>query len=172
VNSRERILAAIQHRPVDRVPTDIWATVEVQDKLYEHLGIRAGAGTKPCGIGLMGGALTRDVEGILALYDRLQIDGVLAVRRPTSARPDGTASITRTDGAWACAAKYATASATSRCTTRWRGETVADLERCPGQPGLVRLRCAAGHHCPLRRRAIAAATAPFYYHNLLLRSSR
>ena len=69
MNSRERILAAIHHQPVDRVPTDIWATVEVQEKLYAYLGIRAGEGTKANGIGLMGGALTRDVEGILALYD-------------------------------------------------------------------------------------------------------
>ena len=26
MNSRERILAAIHHQPLDRVPTDIWAT--------------------------------------------------------------------------------------------------------------------------------------------------
>lgn len=36
MNSRERILAAINHQPLDRVPTDIWATQEVWDKLHEH----------------------------------------------------------------------------------------------------------------------------------------
>jgi len=38
MNSRERVLAAINHRPVDRVPTDIWATDEVMKKLIEHFG--------------------------------------------------------------------------------------------------------------------------------------
>lgn len=38
MNSRERILAAINHEPVDRVPTDIWATPEVWEKLKERFG--------------------------------------------------------------------------------------------------------------------------------------
>ncbi len=38
MNSRERILAAINHEPVDRVPTDIWATGEVHQKLNDHFG--------------------------------------------------------------------------------------------------------------------------------------
>jgi hypothetical protein len=38
MNSRERILAAINHQPVDRVPTDIWATPEVMDKLRARFG--------------------------------------------------------------------------------------------------------------------------------------
>ncbi|HBC86858.1 MAG TPA: uroporphyrinogen-III decarboxylase-like protein [Lentisphaeria bacterium] len=38
MNSRERILAAINHQPVDRIPTDIWATPEVTQKLKEHFG--------------------------------------------------------------------------------------------------------------------------------------
>ena len=33
MNSRERVLAAINHQSVDRVPTDIWATGEVWEKL-------------------------------------------------------------------------------------------------------------------------------------------
>jgi uroporphyrinogen decarboxylase len=36
MNSRERMLAAIRHQPVDRVPTDIWATPEVWRRLQEH----------------------------------------------------------------------------------------------------------------------------------------
>ena len=39
MDHRQRVLAAIRHQPVDRLPTDIWATVEVQEKLYAHLGI-------------------------------------------------------------------------------------------------------------------------------------
>ena len=38
MNSRERILAAINHQPVDRVPTDIWATPEVWEKLRLRYG--------------------------------------------------------------------------------------------------------------------------------------
>lgn len=40
MNSRERILAAISHESVDRIPTDIWATEEVWSKLREHFGSR------------------------------------------------------------------------------------------------------------------------------------
>lgn len=38
MSSRERILAAINHQPLDRVPTDIWATQEIWDKLHDHFG--------------------------------------------------------------------------------------------------------------------------------------
>jgi len=35
---RERILAAIHRQPLDRIPTDIWATGEVTQKLLDHFG--------------------------------------------------------------------------------------------------------------------------------------
>ncbi len=35
---RERMLAAINHLPVDRIPTDIWATPEVWAALHAHFG--------------------------------------------------------------------------------------------------------------------------------------
>ena len=38
MNSRERILAAINHQPIDRIPTDIWATPEVWSKLWVFFG--------------------------------------------------------------------------------------------------------------------------------------
>ncbi len=38
MNARERMLAAINHQPVDRIPTDIWATREVWAKLRAHFG--------------------------------------------------------------------------------------------------------------------------------------
>jgi len=38
MNSRERILSAINRKPVDRIPTDIWATNEVWVKLRNHFG--------------------------------------------------------------------------------------------------------------------------------------
>ena len=38
MNARERMLAAINHQPVDRIPTDIWATGEVWEKLRRYFG--------------------------------------------------------------------------------------------------------------------------------------
>jgi uroporphyrinogen decarboxylase len=38
MNSRERILAAICRQPLDRIPTDIWATAEVWARLRAHFG--------------------------------------------------------------------------------------------------------------------------------------
>lgn len=38
MNSRERMLAAINHEKVDRIPTDFWATGEVMEKLTAHFG--------------------------------------------------------------------------------------------------------------------------------------
>ena len=41
MNSRERVLAAINREPVDRIPTDIWATTEVWAKLHDCFGENA-----------------------------------------------------------------------------------------------------------------------------------
>lgn len=38
MNARERVLAAINRQPLDRVPTDIWATPEVWAILCSHFG--------------------------------------------------------------------------------------------------------------------------------------
>jgi uroporphyrinogen decarboxylase len=52
---RERMLAAINHQPVDRIPTDIWATPEVWAKLRQHFG-----------------------PGV-DIYDALHIDGIIGI---------------------------------------------------------------------------------------------
>lgn len=57
MNHRERILAAVDRKPVDRIPTDLWATPEVLEKLFDHFG----------------------VSRILDLYDSLGVDGILRV---------------------------------------------------------------------------------------------
>lgn len=36
---RERILAAIKHKPVDRIPMDYWGTPEATKKLMKELGV-------------------------------------------------------------------------------------------------------------------------------------
>ncbi len=41
MNARERVLAAIHRQPFDRVPTDIWATGEVWQRLRERFGTDA-----------------------------------------------------------------------------------------------------------------------------------
>ena len=60
MNHRERILSAIRHEPVDRLPTDIWATQEVWQKLSAHF----------------------QVDNRLDLYDCLNIDGIIGVPPP------------------------------------------------------------------------------------------
>lgn len=60
MNHRERILAAIQHQPLDRLPTDMWATPEVWDMLFSHF----------------------QVDDRLALYDKLGIDGIFSIKPP------------------------------------------------------------------------------------------
>ena len=60
MNHRERILAAIRHERVDRLPTDIWATDEVWGKLRSALGA------------------TDNLE----VYHKLDIDGLLGITPP------------------------------------------------------------------------------------------
>ena len=79
MNHRERIMAAIRHQPVDRVPTDIWMTVEVQDKLSEYLGLYSlqnSSGGQP---GLCGGGLKYNLAHTRQIFERLGIDGILNI---------------------------------------------------------------------------------------------
>ena len=91
MNHRKRILAAIRHQPLDRVPTDMWATPEVLHRLFAHFGIAvdlsgATRPEEPQGVGLQGSAITYDDLSLVALWDRLDIDGILTVRRLISVR--------------------------------------------------------------------------------------
>ena len=54
---RERILAAVNHQPVDEFPTDIWAVPELWAKLEAHFG----------------------TQERVEIYDQLGIDGILFV---------------------------------------------------------------------------------------------
>ena len=75
MNHRERILAAMRHEPVDRLPTDIWATGEVWEKLRTALG----------------------VSDNLAVYDRLDIDGIMGIAPPYIGPPCPTIDGVRYD---------------------------------------------------------------------------
>ena len=39
MNSRERVLTALDHRQPDRVPFDLWAVPEIWQRLQDHLGV-------------------------------------------------------------------------------------------------------------------------------------
>jgi len=82
MNHRERVLAAMRHEPLDRVPTVMWATVEVQEMLFDHFGIETGRGVPSRGVGLFGGVLAREPQAIIELWDKLEIDGILALMPP------------------------------------------------------------------------------------------
>lgn len=60
MNHRERILAAIEHRSLDRFPTDIWCVEEIRERLYEYCGTR---------------------EWVRVL-DYLDIDGIIGLKPP------------------------------------------------------------------------------------------
>ncbi len=72
MTSRERILAAVRHQSVDRLPCDIWATGEVWDSLREHFG----------------------EEDQHKIRDRLGIDGICGAGAPYTREhpesPEGT----------------------------------------------------------------------------------
>jgi uroporphyrinogen decarboxylase len=65
MDHRDRILNAIRHQPVDRFPTDIWATPEVWEALYRHFGLSG-----------------RNPADRLALYDAMGIDGIFGIAPP------------------------------------------------------------------------------------------
>jgi uroporphyrinogen decarboxylase len=52
---KERVLAAVNHQPVDKSPTDIWAVPEIWNKLEAHF----------------------DTQDRIEIYDQLGIDGVI-----------------------------------------------------------------------------------------------
>ena len=60
MNHRERVLAAINRQPVDRLPTDIWATQEVWNRLRAHFG----------------------TENNLDVFEHLKIDGIMGITPP------------------------------------------------------------------------------------------
>ena len=150
MNHRERILAAMRHQPVDRIPTDIWAVPEMWDKLRQHLG----------------------VTEILDVYDRLGIDGIIEIKPPyigpalprsgdywenewgMGHRPQKVAG-----GVYDEQVRYPLAQA----------ETIADLEAFPWpSPDWYDYSALPALATQAPGRAIGCGyTACFFYHNLL-----
>jgi uroporphyrinogen decarboxylase len=172
MDHRQRILAAIRHQPVDRVPTDMWATREVQEKLFDHFDIGRAQGPAGNGASLLGGELSRGADAILELFERLDIDGIMGIAPPYVGPP------TRDDGdyhenEWGMGYRmqaYGTGAYDEQVRYPLaEAETIADLEayRWPDPdwydysalPGLARRFAGRAIEC--------GYTAVFYYHNLL-----
>ena len=172
MDHRERILAAISHQPLDRVPTDMWATAEVQEKLFAHFGIDTARDTCPGGISLGGGLLTRDVSAILELWDRLAIDGILMVMPPYIGPPLPVAGDMSFDE-WGMGRRrqsYESGEYSEQVIYPLaQAETISDLEayRWP-DPDWYDYAALPALAARCRGRAICCGyTAPFYYHNML-----
>lgn len=151
MDHRQRILAAIRHQPVDRVPTDIWATPEVWDKLFTYFGVKTP----------------------LEVYDRLGIDGILEFAAPyigAAPKQGGTYHYNEWGMGYRMQA-YGTGVYNEQLIYPLAAaETIADLETYPwpspddydyaALPGLIATNSGG--------RAVGVGyTAIFYYHNLL-----
>ena len=150
MTSRERMLAAIRREPLDRVPTDIWATPEVWTKLRDHFGdgidVRA-----ELGVDGMAGIAPDYVGPALPEAPPGETLDFWGMRRRTVAHAGGT---------------YAELIHNPLAQAR----TVADLDAYAWP------RSEWFDYSALRERAAAARQiqvvqcgymAPFYYHNLL-----
>jgi len=172
MNHRERVLAAFQRKPVDRLPTDMCATPEVQEQLYEHFGIRGGPAGPSWEPRLCLSYPARETSALIELWNLMGIDGTLFIGVPyigLRRRFEGDIYYTEWglgyqsqhygNGAYDETVVYPLA----EC------ETIADLEAFPwptteeydysAMPGLA-------EEC--QDRAVGLGwMAPFYYHNLL-----
>ncbi len=148
MNARERMLAAINHQPVDRVPTDIWATGEVVEKLVASLGADWAAALHIDG---MGGTGARYIGPALPAVAEGEGSDMWGIRTRRQAYGTG---VYYEQCAWPLA----------------EATTIDDLERYPWpqaewfdysemRAGAARARETQAVQC--------GYMAPFYYHNLL-----
>ena len=151
MNARERVMAAIHHQPVDRIPTDIWATGEVWEKLRQHFG------------------------GQEAIYEALHIDGIADLAWPNyigpplpSALPDVSFNF------WGIGVKTIAYPTGSYCETcHWplaEARTIDDLERYAWpRPEWFDTEDLRRRLSEARGRRVTGAgyIAIFYFHNLL-----
>jgi uroporphyrinogen decarboxylase len=153
VSPRDRVLAAIRHQPVDRVPTDYWGTPEITGKLCDHLGC------------------TDRIE----MYDRLGIDGILGVAPPYVGPPlpNPEAKGYEEVQSWGIRFK----AQAYQGGTYWEmshhplaeAETIADLEAYPWpDPDWFDYSALPSLCARYPDRAVQVGyTAVFYYHNML-----
>jgi uroporphyrinogen decarboxylase len=171
MNHRERILAAIRHQPVDRLPTDIWATVEVQEKLFAHFDLLDGDDAATS-VGFCGGGSARGPRSFIALLDRLDIDGIVNIAPPYIGPPKRVEE-GYTYNEWGMGYRwqeYATGSYNEQVIFPLAGaETIEDLKAYPWpDPDWYDYAALPGLAAASGGRAICCGyTAPFYFHNQL-----
>jgi len=150
---KDRILAAIRHETVDRIPTDYWATGEVTEKLCRHLG---------CGT-------------VLEMYDRLGIDGIMHVAPPYIGPPLPECGDSFSDGLQAWGMRFKRQEYEDG--VYWEqsyyplaeAETIEDLDAYPWpKPEWFDYEELARQCAQYPDRAIEVGyCAIFYYHNML-----
>ena len=79
---RERVLGAINHEKIDKLPSDMWVTPEVMEALLDHFGIDPGDDADQGIVTFNGGKVPASPKAILALWDELHVDGILNVAPP------------------------------------------------------------------------------------------
>lgn len=151
MTNRQRVLAAVNHQPIDRFPTDIWAVPEVWDMLKAHFH-------------------TGDT---LEIYDRLGIDGIVGLaptyHGPAFHGPDP--SLRYNEWGWGSRPTEYRGGVYDEQVyfPLAEAETIGDLERFPWpDPALYdysAITAQAARH-PDRARMCGYA-AVFYYHNNL-----
>ena len=147
---RERILAAIRHQPVDRIPTDLWATHEVLEQLHAHFGC----------------------TDRFALYDQLGVDGIVGVK-PAYVGPETVQEEDYRENVWGMGQRrqeYGTGA-----YWEWahhplaEAETIEDLRRYRWpSPDWYDYSTITQQAAAYPDRAVRCGyTAVFYFHNLL-----
>ena len=151
MNHRERILAAIARQPVDRLPTDIWATPEVRDNLQDVFGC----------------------SSFVAVWDHLGIDGIVGIAPDYVGPPLPDLGPDRQIDEWGIVRKWQPYAQGGY----WEydvhplanAETLADLDAYawpqPAWYDFSVLRDKAREHP--QRAILYGYIAIFYYHNLL-----
>ncbi len=120
MNSRQRVLAVLDHREADRVPFDLWAAPEVWQRLQEHLGVQ-------------------DREAVLQHFDvdLRYVEGPAFVGQERKVHPDGSM-----DDLWGVRRKVVEVQGEDY-TWRYKevvesplakAQTVADIEAYEGWP--------------------------------------
>ena len=147
---RQRILAALNHQPVDRFPTDIWAVPEVWQKLYAHFN-------------------TNDP---MKVFEHLNIDGIIGIA-PEYIGPPAKKEADYYEDEWGMGySRQAYGSGEYFEQTYYplaKAETIQDLQNfawpSPDWYDYSGLRSAAAKYPD--RAIMCGYSAVFYYHNKL-----
>jgi uroporphyrinogen decarboxylase len=151
MNHRERILTAIKHQPVDRLPTDIWATPEVWEQLRQYLGVTEN----------------------LAVCDRLGIDGIIDIA-PRYIGPELVRQDNYWENEWGMGFRVQSVEGGSYDEHVYyplaQAETIADLEAYPWpSPDWYDYTVLPELAAQTPGRAINCSYATFFYWHMVLR---